>query len=89
MLVTLNSLRRFLNDSGCIEARVLEDAGSSSIFIEFQCAQRSGDGCRAVLAVDRQARSGGFRRRLRRALDVDGCRESQIKTRLAEVAQCR
>jgi hypothetical protein len=54
MPVSLNALRRFLNDCGCVEERVLRDPSSASIFIEFRCIRKSGRVCRAVLAVDRQ-----------------------------------
>lgn len=55
MPVTLNALRKFLNNSGCIESRVLHDPGSAIIFIEFRCARKPGRPCRSVVAVDRQA----------------------------------
>ena len=54
MDVTLNALRRFLNQSGCIEARVLHDPGSATIFIELRCERKTGASCRAVVALDRQ-----------------------------------
>jgi hypothetical protein len=54
MSVSLNALRRFLHDSGCVEERVLRDPTSASIFVEFRCVRKSGRVCRAVLVVDRQ-----------------------------------
>ena len=55
MPATLNALRRFLADSGCVEERVLRDAASTTIFIEFRCARKSGRVCRSVIAIDLQA----------------------------------
>jgi hypothetical protein len=55
MPATLNALRRFISAAGCIEARVLYDPSSASIFIEFRCLLGVGRSCRAVLAVDRRA----------------------------------
>lgn len=53
MYVTLNALRRFLRDRGCLEERVLRDPASSRIHIEFRCTMKRGRVCRAVLGVDR------------------------------------
>lgn len=55
MTVSLNALRRFLRDSGCIEERVLHDPGSAMIFIEFRCIRKSEESCRAILAADRES----------------------------------
>jgi hypothetical protein len=49
---TLNSLRKFLRDSGCLEERVLSVLGSTTIFIEFVCLMKRGTPCRAKLAAD-------------------------------------
>jgi hypothetical protein len=51
-MVTLNALRRFLRDAGCIEERVLGLAGRGSIFIEYECRMKRGLSCRAMLAAD-------------------------------------
>ena len=51
-MVTLNALRRFLRDSGCVEERVLGVAGRGSMFIEYVCRMKRGVTCRAMLAAD-------------------------------------
>ena len=50
--VTLNALRRYLNDRGCIEERVLRSTSSERFHIEFACRTKSGRHCRAVLGAD-------------------------------------
>jgi hypothetical protein len=51
--VTLNALRRYLRDRGCIEERVLRDAASGRAHIEFRCSMKNGRQCRAVATFDR------------------------------------
>ena len=55
MHVTLNALRRHLNDRGCTEERVLRAAGEEMMFIEFRCRMKAGKTCRATLAADNRA----------------------------------
>jgi hypothetical protein len=52
--MTLNALRRFLRDSGCLEERVLQIAGSGSMFLEYVCRTKQGTSCRAIFAADLQ-----------------------------------
>jgi hypothetical protein len=51
-MTTLNALRKFLRDSGCLEERSLGVAGRGSIFIEYRCEMKRGKICRAMLAAD-------------------------------------
>jgi hypothetical protein len=50
--VTLNALRRYLNDHGCMEQRILRSASSERFHIEFFCRTKTGRHCRAVLGAD-------------------------------------
>lgn len=52
--MTLNALRRFLRDSGCLEERTLQIAGSGSLFLEYVCRTKQGRSCRAIFAADLQ-----------------------------------
>ena len=54
LVATLNALRKFLRDSGCLEERSLGVAGRGSIFIEYACETKRGHTCRAMLAADVQ-----------------------------------
>ena len=51
-VVTLNALRRYLADRGCIEERVLRVPQRGTIFIQWLCRMKKGVACRAVLAMD-------------------------------------
>jgi hypothetical protein len=53
-VATLNALRKFLRDSGCLEERSLGVAGRGSMFIEYRCETKRGKMCRAMLAADAQ-----------------------------------
>jgi hypothetical protein len=50
--VTLNALRRYLYDRGCMEERTLKSTASERFHIEFSCRTKSGRHCRAVLGAD-------------------------------------
>jgi hypothetical protein len=52
MSASLNSLRKFLRNAGCIEERSFGVVGRESLFIEFVCRMKTGRSCRAMLATD-------------------------------------
>jgi hypothetical protein len=49
---TLNALRKYLADHGCVEERVLRVPERGTIFIQWLCRMKKGTMCRAVLAMD-------------------------------------
>ena len=50
--MTLNALRKYLRDSGCLEERELRVAGRDSMFIAYVCRTKRKITCRAFFAVD-------------------------------------
>lgn len=57
MAVSLNAVRKFLHDSGCIEERSFSVPRKETLYLELVCRMKRGRVCRALLAADAQ---GGF-----------------------------
>ena len=49
---TLNALRKYLANHGCVEERGLRVPERGTIFIQWLCRVKKGTSCRAVLAMD-------------------------------------
>lgn len=52
--MTLDTLRKFLRDAGCVEERALSVPGYGSLFLQYTCHMKRGSSCQATFAVDPQ-----------------------------------
>jgi hypothetical protein len=82
MHLTVDSLRRYLNDRGCLEERVLRSTGGEAVFIEFACRTKAGKSCRAVLGAERWSSAIPERILVRLGKQLAPCRGRSWLTRI-------